>query len=124
MVWVGIFWRRFRNTQRPFLVYATIGITNIITHLILWSFGYRKRVDAKILGQIIYHRKGSGYPANLEIPNGTKPTPIIFVHGIGIGFAHYLAFILQLPKELDVYLLEWPHVAMQVKCCESLSLVF
>ena len=37
------------------------------------------------------------------------------MHGIGIGFIHYL-FILAfaLPYEVDVYLIEWPYVAMQM----------
>mmetsp|Transcript_12838 Transcript_12838/g.12916 ORF Transcript_12838/g.12916 Transcript_12838/m.12916 type:complete len:293 (+) Transcript_12838:185-1063(+) len=40
--------------------------------------------------------------------------PVVFVHGIGIGFAHYLGVILSLPKDVDVYLVEWPHVSMQL----------
>ena len=38
----------------------------------------------------------------------------VFVHGIGIGFMHYLALIAALPSDVPVYLVEWPHVSMQV----------
>lgn len=38
----------------------------------------------------------------------------MFVHGIGIGFLPYLVLIIGLPTEVDVFLVEWPHVAMQM----------
>jgi len=36
------------------------------------------------------------------------------VHGIGIGFAHYLCLLARLPRSSACYLVEWPHVCMQV----------
>lgn len=32
----------------------------------------------------------------------------------GIGFAHYMGLISAFPRDVDVYLVEWPHVAMQM----------
>ena len=43
-----------------------------------------------------------------------KALPVVFVHGIGIGFAHYLALIAVLPTEVDVFLVEWPYITMQM----------
>lgn len=91
-------------TQRPFFIYGTIWGVNTLTHMVLWAQGFRKRHDCSTYAQIIYHRKGTD----------SRATPLFFVHGIGIGFGHYLAFISMLPREIDVYLVEWPHVAMQV----------
>lgn len=32
--------------------------------------------------------------------------PIVFIHGLGIGFAHYIYLIAGLPRDRDVYLVE------------------
>ena len=32
----------------------------------------------------------------------------------GIGFAHYMGLIMSFPRDVDIYLVEWPHVAMQM----------
>ena len=39
-----------------------------------------------------------------------SPTP----NNLGIGFAHYMGLITAFPRDVDVYLVEWPHVAMQM----------
>lgn len=39
---------------------------------------------------------------------------VVFVHGIGVGFAHYLRLLARLPRTSACYLVEWPHVCMQV----------
>ena len=33
---------------------------------------------------------------------------------LGIGFAHYMGLIMSFPRDVDIYLVEWPHVAMQM----------
>lgn len=50
-----------------------------------------------------------------KIQNERPIYPIVFIHGIGIGFTHYISLIWNLPTEVDVYLVEWPHVAMQMR---------
>ena len=90
--------------------------------------GFRRRIDASTSSQIIYYRKGkpkSTFNSMVKTSSSSPPKPefhtnekngypLVFVHGIGIGYAHYLYFITTLPSEIDVYLIEWPHVAMQV----------
>lgn len=39
---------------------------------------------------------------------------VVFAHGIGIGFAQYLCLLVRLPRSSACYLVEWPHVCMQV----------
>ena len=92
-------------TQRPFFFYAVISSVNISTHAIIYYLGFRKRQNFCLPAQNVYYRPGTGSE------NGI---PIIFAHGIGIGFAHYMSLIALLPKDVDVYLIEWPHVAMQL----------
>lgn len=96
-------------TQRPFFFYATIWLVNSITHIILYALGFRKRTEFNSPGNSVYSRKAcSG-----ENDPSTKK-PIVFVHGIGIGYAHYLSVVATMPSNVDVYLIEWPHVAMQM----------
>lgn len=40
--------------------------------------------------------------------------PIVFIHGLGIGFAHYIYLIAGLPRDRDVYLVEMPYVCMRL----------
>lgn len=91
-------------TQRPFFFYLTIAVVNYLTHGILWLVGYSRRREYDVGSQSIYHRPSRA---------AKKGLPIIFIHGIGIGFPHYLGLILSFPQDCDVYLVEWPHVAMQ-----------
>lgn len=95
-------------TQRPFFFYATIAVMNYSTHAILRLFGYNRRSEYDRSSQAIYHR------AARKPVKGKPATPIVFIHGIGIGFPHYLGLILSFPEDVDVYLVEWPHVAMQL----------
>eukprot|EP01039_Chlorochromonas_danica_P010505 gene10505-11636_t len=111
-------------TQRPFLFYLCIFLVNSTTHLIMRVMGFR-RLGGKlsISGQNIYYRPGdkrAGSGGGEEVvgkgagAEGGGALPIVFVHGIGIGFAHYLALIYTFPREVDVFLVEWPYVAMQM----------
>ena len=100
-------------TQRPFIIYLTIAVFNTLTHLVLFAWGYRRRRELDTAGQSVYYRKGTPV---LSAPSADKATvfPIVFVHGIGIGFTHYLGAILTFPTEVDSYLVEWPYVAYQL----------
>jgi hypothetical protein len=44
----------------------------------------------------------------------TQPLPVVFIHGLGMGLASYLGIILAFPMEVDVVLVEWQHVSMQL----------
>jgi pimeloyl-ACP methyl ester carboxylesterase len=39
---------------------------------------------------------------------------VVFIHGLGVGFAAYMRLISHLPRDVDVFLLEWPHVSMHM----------
>jgi pimeloyl-ACP methyl ester carboxylesterase len=93
-------------TQRPFFFYATIWILNSFCHLVLHLMGFRLEQGHCCVGQNVYRRKGTG-------PKGTR-LPIFFMHGLGIGFVHYLMLLWHLPRDVDLFLLEWPHVCMQL----------
>ncbi len=38
----------------------------------------------------------------------------MFIHGIGLGFSHYLILLSSLPRDTDIFLVEWPYVAQQM----------
>lgn len=129
-------------TQRPFFFYATIFIVNQLCHGALSVLGYQKLSRYCTSAQNVYMRKavqsdtkrdkirGNNGKSNISsdcndngnLSSGSdinneknkKKLPVFFIHGIGIGFAHYLSLISALPIDVDVYLLEWPHVAMQM----------
>lgn len=117
-------------TQRPFIIYASIWIINACTHVILQhllGFKLRHSFTTGSKSQFIYHRPGTYNTTSAASGKAGKeasnkhdgkveelPIPIVFVHGIGIGFAHYLVIIAFLPHDRDVFLVEWPYVAMQM----------
>lgn len=91
--------------QRPLYFYLAIAALNALTHLYLrqvLGFNRLRKYDAE--SQYVYFR-----PAAQE-GNGARNVPLVFVHGIGIGFAHYLSMIATFPRDTDVFLIEWPHV--------------
>lgn len=50
-----------------------------------------------------------------ELPQkNNNAYPIVFIHGLGIGFAHYIYLIAGLPRDRDVYLVEMPYVCMRL----------
>lgn len=94
---------------------------NYVTHVILFLLGFRRRRSYDTKSQAIYYRpkkktnRNGHHLSNGQNSSDNKCLPIVFIHGIGIGFAHYLLTILHLPDDVDVYLVEWPHVAMQLR---------
>ena len=129
-------------TQRPFAFYAFTYCINLAAYMALrsnmgWGLGFRhlKEFDAPSSAQRIYYRPapktnssiasggrggdgvygaGGGGGGGGERMGSGKALPVVFVHGLGIGFAHYLALIAALPTEVDVFLVEWPYVTMQM----------
>ena len=103
-------------TQRPFFFYASIFAMNSCCHVVLRCLGFQARPEFSIQGvgnngQTIYHRRPKKGTANSNNnssssdPNSNSNTvsravPVVFVHGIGIGFTHYLGVILGLPTEV------------------------
>jgi pimeloyl-ACP methyl ester carboxylesterase len=88
----------------------------MVAHIALWAQGFRRREEFSTKAQIIYHRPAKNISGGKsdDSGNGKRALPLVFVHGIGIGFPHYLGLISKFPSEVDVYLVEWPHVAHQI----------
>lgn len=83
---------------------------NQLAHLVLYAWGFTRRRKYDSNSMSIYYRPAQTKISNLEI----NKIPLVFIHGIGIGFAHYLGLIYSFPRDVDVYLVEWSHVAMQM----------
>ncbi len=98
-------------TQRPFFFYVTIWLVNTICHLFLYFIlGFRLEPEHCSDGQSIYRRIGTGTMSTGK----RRRLPVFVIHGLGIGYTHYLSVLARLPRDVDVYLLEWPHVCMQL----------
>lgn len=92
---------------------------NTAAHVTIYLLGFRRLLQYDTPGQLIYYRPGTSTTArdnnnNDDSSSSCGHKPIVFVHGIGVGFLPYLVLILGLPVEVDVFLVEWPHVAMQM----------
>eukprot|EP00928_Gymnodinium_smaydae_P019799 TRINITY_DN17620_c0_g1_i1.p1 TRINITY_DN17620_c0_g1~~TRINITY_DN17620_c0_g1_i1.p1 ORF type:complete len:717 (+),score=128.00 TRINITY_DN17620_c0_g1_i1:110-2260(+) len=109
------------STHRPFWVYL---ITHLIiprlTQWLLKRFGFR-RYRA---GAMIYWRRqgdqSDGSPSSPSPVTRSRPAPIVFVHGLGIGMLPYIKFIKQLVRrhpECDVLCVDMPHI--QMRPCEQ-----
>ena len=107
--------------QRPLYFYLAIAALNGVTHLLMrhvLGFTRLKKYDAE--SQYVYYRPAPNSTA------GAKKVPLVFVHGIGIGFTHYLPLIASFPTDTDVFLVEWPHVGMYLfcLCCYLLMVIY
>ncbi|TPX65045.1 hypothetical protein SpCBS45565_g05452 [Spizellomyces sp. 'palustris'] len=100
--------------HRPFIYYVAISIMHALGHVFLRVLGFREasvRAKGNTTGtrQRYYYRPGSSSAKKLE-----DTRPIVFIHGIGIGFLHYMPLVARLPRDVDVFLLDWPHVSMRL----------
>lgn len=105
-------------TQRPFFFYFVIFLVNSLTHIFLRLMGFKLLSKYSDSAQKIYHRPRRLLPSknltSTEMSTLQAAKPVVFVHGIGIGFTHYLGLLCMLDKRVDTYLVEWPYVAMQM----------
>mmetsp|Transcript_919 Transcript_919/g.1182 ORF Transcript_919/g.1182 Transcript_919/m.1182 type:complete len:533 (+) Transcript_919:108-1706(+) len=112
------------DTHRPLVYYIVISIMNTIGKTTVWGLGFRFRNASPLKGVLYRPAKktkkkllnNTNNNNNNELNNSenTEGRPIVFIHGIGIGFAHYLMFLFKLPTDVPIILLEWQHVSMQV----------
>lgn len=124
-------------TQRPLAIYASIFVANCGAHAHIRWLGFRKLAEFCTPAQNIYCRLATpsvdsftsstqgefksedsprlklGGGSNRSSRNKTK-IPVVFCHGIGIGFAAYVQLISQMPTDVDIFMIEWPHVSMQM----------
>jgi len=126
-------------TQRPFAVYASIFAANLGSHLAIRWLGFEKLSEFSTPSQNMYCRLASLSPdsstsstrrddptedfagsmqggdnTSKSSSSTSKKLPVVFFHGIGIGFAAYLQLISSLPRDVDIFMVEWPHVSMQM----------
>ncbi|KAI8816126.1 uncharacterized protein EV422DRAFT_501600 [Fimicolochytrium jonesii] len=100
-----------QTTHRPWIYYAVCKGIGAIAHICVRALGYYQR-SIRLTGT-------AGDVATFWYRPATRPAhpsavPVVFIHGIGIGFCQYLAILAQLPRNVPVYLLEWAHVSMQL----------
>ncbi|TPX64204.1 hypothetical protein SpCBS45565_g06028 [Spizellomyces sp. 'palustris'] len=100
-------------THRPLVYYLATKCLNAVGTRLLYQLGFYYRtldpMDVAGSGTLRYLYRPATEPTLLG------STPIVFVHGIGIGFAAYLQLLARLPRNVPIYLLEWPHVSMQLQ---------
>ncbi|KAJ3187982.1 hypothetical protein HDU85_006375 [Gaertneriomyces sp. JEL0708] len=98
--------------HRPLIYYAVVIAINRFAHQMIRRLGFRQRtldpLDVAGTGTLRYLYRS---PSE-AMPPGSMP--VVFIHGIGIGLGAYLPFLMKLPRNVPVYLLEWPHVSMQL----------
>jgi len=88
-------------THRPIVYYAAIEVLHALGAIGVSLLGYRRR---EINGQTFLYR------GPLDASLSAKMAPIVFCHGLGIGFLHYLRVLKDLPS--SVYLIESPNITM------------
>ena len=91
--------------QRPLVYYAAISFLHALGAVGVGLLGFQRRY---VLGQTFLFRSAF---VDSQAP---RTAPIIFCHGLGIGFLHYLRVLRQLPSSSDVYLLESPNITMSL----------
>ena len=90
-------------TQRPLVYYFVIKLLHALGDIGVSLLGYRRR---HVNGQTFLYRRAT-QAAVLQ-----RTTPVVFCHGLGIGFLHYLRVLKGLPSSSDVYLLESHNITM------------
>ncbi|KAJ3162679.1 hypothetical protein HDU86_003652 [Geranomyces michiganensis] len=101
------------TAHRPVIYYAGCKLVNWISHVFLKKLGFARRtLDPMDIGgagtlQYLYRAPTEAVPAGA--------LPIVFFHGIGVGFAAYIPLIAHLPRNVPIYLWPLDHVAMQLE---------
>jgi hypothetical protein len=102
--------------QRPLITYVVVNLMNFVAHLtVKYILHFNELTNYSTIVQKIYYRKAKTTNSARNSPNTKKGLPIVFVHGIGIGFAQYMSMLFAFTYDVDVFLVEWPFVAMQMQ---------
>jgi len=94
-------------SQRPFVYYVAINFLLSLGKIGIYLLGYRRRI---VNGHGIFFRPAAY--TNRSFATATPSTPIVFCHGLGIGFLHYLRVLKSFPSSSSVYLLTFPNITM------------
>jgi len=95
--------------HRPLVYYAVTSLIRLGADAALRAQGFRRHAVGAVLFWIL-----QGDDEDVQ-----REPPVVFVHGVGVGLATYLPFLLALSSRehrrgRTVVLLELPHVAMQL----------
>ncbi|KAJ9049907.1 hypothetical protein DSO57_1019667 [Entomophthora muscae] len=88
---------------KPFVLYVLIKCIQALGFITLYLLGFRR---SKADGLTYWHSRG----------HSMEP-PILYIHGIGIGFAMYMAKLIVIGafhKHRRIFLLELPHISMEI----------
>lgn len=100
-------------TQRPLCMYVFAYLITKFTRFIIRLMGFKPiQKVCKSTSQIVYYRPKKINSDNDDSLNQKERLPIVFIHGIGMGFTIYLGLIFCFPRDVDVILVEWPNISM------------
>eukprot|EP01134_Creolimax_fragrantissima_P003285 CFRG3285T1 len=106
-----------RVIHRPLLTYVWSHYVALLTQITLRIAGFHYRHNGALN---YWYRQGSATIDTLDQDEELQRSkPFVFLHGLGLGLAPYLHFILQLVTHVnsrgsDLYVLEMPYVAMRI----------
>ncbi|TPX58854.1 hypothetical protein PhCBS80983_g02821 [Powellomyces hirtus] len=108
--------------HRPFIYYAAISAMHAIAAIFLHAQGFRGTSVTPSGSDFINSEHEPASPQRYfyrparasAAKKSDSALPIVFIHGIGIGYLHYAPLIARLPRDVDVFLLDWPHVSMRL----------
>ena len=99
--------------HRPFLLYcvANLIVPGLGGYYMRNYLGMRRHRA----GGLLYWLRDDKKSAHISRSEGRRPLPIVFCHGLGVGYTPYLGFIRDLLGAVDttVYVLELPWLAQE-----------
>eukprot|EP00955_Chlamydomonas_euryale_P034206 349715-Chlamydomonas_euryale.AAC.18 len=101
-------WQDLRCNYRPMLFYIGIEALFALKHCLLLATGFR----AAELGGFVYYSRG--LPPAPARDGCSSPTPVLFLHGVGLGLLPYLPFVWRLATTAQpVLAVESNHLGMR-----------
>lgn len=102
--------------HKPLVFHLIFEVLALVSHLILYAWGFQKIQPENSKSAIKWVRHGS------KKKDGTLETPVVFLHGVGFGVLPYLHFIHAIIRksmtDRIIILVEMPHVALRL-CPEA-----
>jgi pimeloyl-ACP methyl ester carboxylesterase len=105
-----------RSFHKPLVIYAFMELIGVINMFLLWCLGFQKVSSLshkKSKGNmLIFVRNGQSQG---KLLNGQK-TPLVFIHGVGLGILPYFQFLGKLLQNIDrpCLVVEMRHVSMRL----------
>lgn len=97
-----------KSKHRPIIVYLLTYFLDLLNGVSVRRKGFRRGR----IGRITYwHRPG------VQGDDLNPPTPLVFVHGIGVGLFLYQNLVSHLARDIacDIFLVELPHASLQLR---------